>query len=80
METKRFTLSIIVSNKFGVLVRVAGLFCRRGYNIDTLHVDPMVEDNNYSRIILTSEGSDATKQQIVKQLAKLHDVKEVKII
>ena len=80
MEVKGFTLSIIVSNRFGVLARVAGLFSKRGYNIDSLHVDAMTEDENFSRIIMTSTGDDATKLQIVKQLAKLHDVKEAKII
>lgn len=80
MEVKGFTLSIIVSNRYGVLARVAGLFSKRGYNIDSLHVDAMTEDANFSRIIMTSNGDDATKTQIVKQLGKLHDVKEVKII
>ena len=80
MEIKGFTLSIIVSNRFGVLTRVSGLFSKRGYNIDSLHVDAMTEDNNFSRIIMTSRGDVATKLQIVKQLGKLHDVKEVKII
>jgi acetolactate synthase-1/3 small subunit len=69
-----------VSNKYGVLTRVAGLFSKRGFNIDSLHVDAMKEDENYSRIIMTSKQDDAVKKQIVKQLAKLHDVKEVKII
>jgi len=80
MEVKGFTLSIIVSNRFGVLARIAGLFCKRGYNIESLHADPMTEDNNLTRIIMTSKGDEATKLQIIKQLAKLHDVKEVKII
>jgi len=80
MEVKGFTLSIIVANKFGVLARVAGLFCKRGYNIDSLHVDAMTEDNNFSRIIMTSKGDVATKLQIIKQLGKLHDVQEVKLI
>jgi len=80
MEIKGFTLSIIVSNRYGVLTRVSGLFSKRGYNIDSLHVDAMTEDNNFSRIIMTSRGDVATKLQIVKQLGKLHDVKEVKII
>jgi len=80
VEVKGFTLSIIVSNRFGVLARVAGLFSKRGYNIDSLDVKPMTEDNNFSRIIMASSGDDATKSQIVKQLLKLHDVNEVKII
>jgi acetolactate synthase-1/3 small subunit len=80
VEVKGFTLSIIVANRYGVLARVAGLFSKRGYNIDSLHVDAMTEDINFSRIIMTSKGDDAAKAQIVKQLSKLHDVKDVKII
>lgn len=80
MEEKGFTLSIVVTNRHGVLVRVAGLFSKRGYNIDSLYVSAMTEDANFSRIILTSRGDPATKLQIVKQLGKLHDVHEVKII
>jgi len=80
MNIPRFTLSIIVANKFGVLARVAGLFSKRGYNIDSLFVTEMVENTALSRIILTSSGDDDTKEQIISQLEKLHDVKEVKII
>jgi acetolactate synthase-1/3 small subunit len=80
METKGFTLSIIVSNKFGVLTKVSGLFSKRGYNIDSLDVKPTAEDDNFSRIIMTTSGDEATKMQIVRQLTKLHDVKEVKVI
>jgi acetolactate synthase-1/3 small subunit len=80
VEIKGFTLSIIVANKFGLLTRVAGLFSKRGYNIDSIHADAMPEDENFTRIIMTSKGDDATKKQIVKQLGKLHDVREVKII
>ena len=80
MSVPRFTLSIIVANKFGVLARVAGLFSKRGYNIDSLFVTEMVENPALSRIILTSSGDDDTKEQIISQLEKLHDVREVKII
>ena len=80
MEIKGFTLSITVANKFGVLARIAGLFSKRGYNIESIHAATMPEDKNFSRIILTSNGDYATKTQIVKQLSKLHDVKETKII
>ena len=79
-DMPRFTLSIIVDNKFGVLARVAGLFSKRGYNIDSLFVTEMVENPSLSRIIMTSSGDDNAKEQIIKQLDKLHDVKEVKII
>jgi len=80
MSVPRFTLSIIVANKFGVLARVAGLFSKRGFNIDSLFVTEMVENPLLSRIIMTSSGDDNVKDQIIKQLEKLHDVKEVKII
>lgn len=80
MNIPKFTLSIIVANKFGVLARIAGLFSKRGYNIDSLFVTEMVENPLLSRIIMTSSGDDDTKDQIIKQLEKLHDVKEVKII
>jgi len=80
VEILNFTLSIIVVNKFGVLTRVAGLFSKRGYNIDSLTVNVMPENKQLSRIIMTSSGDDATKTQIIKQLEKLHDVKEVKQI
>ncbi|MDR1629007.1 MAG: acetolactate synthase small subunit [Oscillospiraceae bacterium] len=80
MEIRKFTLSIIVMNKFGVLHRISGLFSKRGYNIDSLTVNVMPEDERMSRIIMTSSGDDATREQIIKQLEKLHDVKEVKLI
>lgn len=80
MNEPKFTLSIIVANKFGVLARVAGLFSKRGYNIDSLFVTDMAENDKLSRIIMTSSGDEETKEQIIKQLEKLHDVKEVKII
>lgn len=80
MEIRKFTLSIIVMNKFGVLHRISGLFSKRGYNIDSLTVNVMPEDERMSRIIMTSSGDDATREQIIKQLEKLFDVKEVKLI
>ncbi|GHU89133.1 hypothetical protein FACS1894202_06640 [Clostridia bacterium] len=80
METNKFTLSIIVTNKFGVLTRVSGLFSKRGYNIDSLTVGVMPENSALSRIIMTSGGDAATQEQIIKQLRKLHDVQEVKLI
>jgi len=80
MEVKGFTLSIIVANRPGVLLRVVSLFAKRGYNIDNLYVSAMAENNAFSRIIMTSSGDDATKVQIGKQLKKLHDIKEVNFI
>jgi acetolactate synthase I/III small subunit len=72
----RHTISVLVENKFGVLVRVAGLFSGRGYNIDTLNVGPTHEPS-VSRMTIVSRGDDATLEQIVRQLNKLVDVIEV---
>ena len=73
MEGK-FTVGIIVSNHFGVLNRVAGLYAKRGYNIDSLAVGE-TEDPGYSRMTIVSTGDDYMKNQVLRQLEKLHDVK-----
>jgi acetolactate synthase-1/3 small subunit len=72
----RHTISVLVENKFGVLVRVAGLFSGRGYNIDTLNVGP-TQEPTVSRMTIVTRGDDATIEQIVRQLNKLVDVIEV---
>ena len=69
-------ISVIVDNKPGVLARVAGLFSRRAYNIDSLAVGP-TEVKNVSRITLVVHGNDDIVEQISKQLNKLPDVKKV---
>ena len=66
----KHTLSVLVENKPGVLSRVAGLFTRRGYNIDSLAVSPTeVEDR--SRMTITVDASRFPVEQITKQLDKL---------
>jgi len=72
----RHILSILVENRFGELCRIVGLFSGRGYNIDSLCVAP-TPDPAYSRIILTTSGSDAIMEQILKQVGKLVRVLEV---
>jgi acetolactate synthase-1/3 small subunit len=67
------TISLYVSNKPGVLVRVALVFARRGYNIESLVVSPAAE-GDFSRMTITARGDPATLEQIIKQLAKLIDV------
>lgn len=67
------TISLFVNNKPGVLVRVALVFSRRGYNIESLVVSPTV-DGDFSRMTITCSGDPATLEQIIKQLAKLIDV------
>lgn len=73
----KMVLSILVDNTSGVLSRVAGLFSRRGYNIDSLTVGE-TEDSLFSRMTVVADGDDQTLEQIVKQLNKLEDVKEIK--
>ena len=68
--------SILVENSAGVLSRVAGLFSRRGYNIDSLIVGETT-DPKVSRMTVTVTGDDDVLEQIEKQLSKLIDVKEV---
>ena len=70
---KKFTLSVLVENKFGVLARVAGLFSARGFNISSLAVAE-TEDPSTSRIIMVVEADEKTLEQIKKQLNKLIDV------
>lgn len=76
---EKFTVSLIVSNHFGVLNRVSGLYSKRNYNIDSLAVG-VTEDPAYSRITIVSTGDDYMKDQVVKQLEKLHDVKKVVLL
>lgn len=67
------TMSLFVADKPGVLVRVALVFARRGYNIESLVVSP-AKEVGFSRMTITSSGDPATLQQIIKQLTKLVDV------
>jgi acetolactate synthase-1/3 small subunit len=67
------TLSILVANKPGVLVRVAHVFARRGYNIDSLVVST-THNPKYSRMTITSKGDPTILEQIIKQVNKLIDV------
>ena len=67
------TISILVANKPGVLVRCALVFARRGFNIDSLVVSPSVNPK-YSRMTITAQGDLQTLDQIIKQTNKLVDV------
>ena len=73
MTTPTHTISVLVLNKPGVLVRVALVFARRGYNIDSLVVSPVL-DSEFSRMTITCSGDLASLDQIIKQLVKLIDV------
>jgi acetolactate synthase-1/3 small subunit len=69
----RHTLSVLVENRHGVLARVAGMFARRGYNIDSLTVG-VTEDPTISRMTIVVRGDDEVLEQVTKQLNKLIDV------
>jgi acetolactate synthase-1/3 small subunit len=70
---KKHILSILVNNRPGVLYRIAGLFSRRGYNIDALSVCA-TEDPHYSRMSVTLTAEDSKLKQIISQLEKQEDV------
>ena len=63
-------ISILLENKSGALARVVGLFHQRGYNIESLNVGP-VFDGTYSRMTVTTRGSEKDVEQITKQIHKI---------
>jgi acetolactate synthase-1/3 small subunit len=73
----RHILTVLVENKAGVLARIAGLFSRRGFNIESLSVSP-TQDATISRMTIVATGDDIVLEQINKQLNKLINV--IKII
>jgi acetolactate synthase I/III small subunit len=74
---RKHILSLLVENKPGVLARIAGLFSRRGFNIDTLAVGP-TEDPDTSRVTLTLDGAVHPIDQVTKQLHKLVNVIKIR--
>jgi len=74
---RKHVLSILVENRPGVLTRIAGLFARRGFNIDTLAVGP-TEDERVSRVTLTLDGAVQPIDQVTKQLHKLVNVLKIR--
>lgn len=72
-ESPTHNLSVYVANRPGVLARVAQVFSRRGYNIDSLVVSPSV-NGHYSRMTITAKGSREGLDQVIRQLSKLIDV------
>jgi acetolactate synthase I/III small subunit len=77
MTGRKHVLSILVENKPGVLTRIAGLFARRGFNIDTLTVGP-TDDDQISRVTLTVDGALHPIDQVTKQLHKLINVLKIR--
>ena len=73
---KQIVLSLLVDNTPGVLSRVAGLFTRRGYNIDSIAAG-VTQNPKYTRITVVATGDDIILEQIRKQLLKLEDVVKI---
>ena len=79
-EPHRHVLSVIVDNESGVLARVVGLFSGRGYNIESLTVTSITEDDAISRITIVTSGNDKVINQIKTLLLRLvpvHDVHDL---
>ncbi|MCL1881882.1 MAG: acetolactate synthase small subunit [Oscillospiraceae bacterium] len=75
-----FTVELLVANRYGALNRITSIYARRGYNIDEL--EAVVADKTNSdiyRITVRSKGDEYAKIQVMRQLEKLYDVKEVKL-
>jgi acetolactate synthase I/III small subunit len=75
----KHTISVLVEDEAGVLTRIAGLFARRGFNIESLAVGP-AEQVGISRITMVVPGDDAIIEQLIKQLYKLISVLKVQDI
>lgn len=76
---KTAVLSILAYNTSGVLNRVSGLFSRRGFNIESITAG-VTADPRFSRITIVTEGDELVVEQIVKQVAKMEDVVDVKAL
>jgi acetolactate synthase I/III small subunit len=75
----KHTLSVLVQDEAGVLTRIAGLFARRGFNIESLAVGPS-EQERLSRITMVVNGDDYVVEQLIKQLYRLINVLKVQDI
>lgn len=76
---KEFVLSVLARNNPGVLLRIAGLFSRRYYNILSI-VAAQTENTEFSRILIVVSGDDRVVRQVDKQLSKLVDIVEVNVL
>ncbi|MBY8821109.1 acetolactate synthase small subunit [Sphingomonas colocasiae] len=76
-KKERHTLAVIVDNEAGVLARIAGLFTARGYNIESLTVTDISDDDLISRITIVTSASAPVMDQIIAQLERLVPVHKV---
>lgn len=75
--SERHTLSVTVDNESGVLARISGMFSARGYNIESLTVADIGDDNAVSRVTIVTSGTAAVIEQVVAQLDRLVPVHRV---
>ena len=78
MESKK-VLSILVDNTPGLTSRISGLFSRRGYNIDSFSAG-VTADPRYTRVTIVTHGDDNILEQIEKQVSKLTEVVDLKVL
>ena len=76
---RKQVLSLLVDNAPGVTSRISGLFSRRGYNIDSFSSGE-TSDPRYTRITIVATGDEQILEQIQKQLSKLEDVRDIKVL
>ncbi len=76
---KQRVLSLLVDNTAGVLSRISGLFSRRGYNIESISAG-VTADPKFTRITVVCNGDPLALEQITSQLAKLVDVRDIKVL
>ena len=76
---RRQVFSLLVDNNPGVLSRIAGLFSRRGYSIDSITAG-MTADPRFTRITVVASGDELILSQIEKQVRRLEDVREIKVL
>ena len=76
---KKFVIGVYVENKYGVLARISGMIMRKAFNIDSI-ASGMTNDDAFSRITITLRGEDYHCEQLINQLQKLHNVKNVAVL
>ena len=75
----RSVIAAYVENKYGVLARISGMIMRKAFNIDSI-ASGMTNDDAFSRITITLRGEDYHCEQLINQLKKLHNVKNVAVL
>lgn len=79
MQERDYILSVLAQNNSGVLLRIAGLFSRRGYNIKSI-VAAQTKDEAHSQILIVVRGDDRIVRQVDKQLSKLVEIENVSVL